>query len=69
MEGYYTKVSSSHFRICISIKTFVVAAFESKMERQLYKWNKIRLNGYNHSSKSFLSTSGRYILSKQIFPA
>ena len=68
MEGYWIKVSSSHFRIHISIKT-VVPAFESKIERQLYKWDKIRLNGYNHVSNSFLSTSGRYILSKQIFPA
>ena len=38
-EAYFIKVNSSHFRI-------------KQQKHKLYKWSKIKLNGYNHNSKS-----------------
>ena len=35
-EAYSIKVNSSHFRILISIKTFVIAAFESNNRKTTY---------------------------------
>ena len=44
LEAYSTKVSSSHFRIHLSIKTFAIAAFESNNRNATYKRNKITEN-------------------------
>ena len=51
LEAYSTKVSSSHFRIHLSIKTFAIAAFESNNRNATYKNNKTTKKGKNKIKK------------------